>query len=443
MISPHATRELIDRLDELGAITDDEPGKLTRTFLSPAMERAVMTAGCYMQDAGMEVCVDKCGNLIGRLVSPDPRARTLLLGSHLDTVRNAGKYDGALGVLLPVAALMELGRAGVRLPYHVEVIGFSEEEGVRFASAYLGSKAYCGKLRPADLARCDAAGISVGEALAKWSGLTVSRPARVGSNAPLLKPAHARRDLLGYVEVHIEQGPVLEAKNLAVGVVCAIAGQSRFRLTWTGKAGHAGTTPMDLRRDAFAGAAEFALAAELLARRTAGLVATVGVVTVLPGAANVIPAEVVHTLDVRHQSDATRRRAIAALGKLAQKIAQRRGLKLRWQRTQDNAAVGCSPALTRQLEQSVRAVQGKSATLVSGAGHDAVIVSSLTQVAMLFVRCRGGLSHHPDEYVAPRDLGVALRVIVDFLQNLCRAGSPSPAVSGTSGGGVRRPRPAS
>lgn len=417
MISRHATRELIDRLDELGAITD-EPGRLTRTFLSPAMERAVMAAGSYMQDAGMDVHVDRVGNLIGRLESANPRAKTLLLGSHLDTVRNAGKYDGALGVLLPVAALMELGRAGVQLPFHVEIVGFSEEEGVRFASAYLGSKGYCGKLSAADLTMRDPQGISVQEALERWSGLTSRRSGRIGRNALHLGRRHRRSDLLGYVEVHIEQGPVLEARKLAVGVVSAIAGQSRFRLTWTGKAGHAGTTPMDLRRDAFAGAAEFALAAELLARRTPGLVATIGAVAVSPGAANVIPGEAAHTLDVRHQNDSVRKRALRALDQLAAKIAQRRGLKVRWERTQDNAAVACSPKLTRQLERSVRAVQGRSATLVSGAGHDAVIVSSLTEIAMLFVRCRDGLSHHPDECVAPRDLAVALGVIVDFLQRM-------------------------
>ena len=232
------------------------------------------------------------------------------------------------------------------------------------------------------------------------------------------KPAHKRRDLLGYVEVHIEQGPVLEAKKLAVGVVSAIAGQSRFRLTWTGKAGHAGTTPMPLRRDALAGAAEFVTGVEALARRTPGLVATVGSLTVLPGAANVIPGEVVHTLDVRHAKDAVRRTALFQLGRLAAQIAKKRGIKVAWQRTQDNGATPCSPTLTAALERSVKAVQGKSLSLVSGAGHDGVVMSALTPIAMLFVRCRGGLSHHPDEYAAPRDLAVALKVIVDFLQRL-------------------------
>jgi allantoate deiminase len=408
MAVDNLTRLLGSMLDELAGITD-EPGKITRTFLSAATEPALKLVGSYMQDFGLEPRVGPAGNLIGRLKSqnPGPKTKTLLLGSHLDTVRDAGKFDGPLGVLLPLVALHELGRRGVKLPYHVEVIGFSEEEGVRFASAYLGSKAYTGKLREADLALRDSAGVTVREAIESFSG-----------KFTLPRPAHARKDLLGYVEVHIEQGPVLEQENLAVGVVSAIAGQSRFKLTWTGKAGHAGTTPMGLRRDALAGAAEFALAAEQLARRTAGLVATVGAVAVAPGAANVIPGQVVHTLDVRHAKDAVRKAALRKLGRLAAQIARRRGLKVSWQRTQDNGATPCSPELTARLARSVKAVQGRSLALVSGAGHDGVVMASLTPIAMLFVRCRGGLSHHPDEYAAPRDLRVALEVMIDFLQRL-------------------------
>ena len=401
--------KLARMLDELGRVSD-ERGKLTRTFLSPAMRRANGLVGGWMRAAGLTVREDSVGNLVGRLECARSGAKTLLLGSHLDTVRDAGRFDGPLGVLLPIVALAELKRLGVALPFAVEVIGFSEEEGVRFASAYLGSEGYTGRLKAATLALRDGDGVSVGEALAKFNGRKFS----------LSKPTHRRGDLIGYVEVHIEQGPVLEAKKLAVGVVSAIAGQSRFRLTWTGKAGHAGTTPMVLRRDALVGAAEFALAAENLARRTAGLVATVGSLTVSPGAANVIPGHVVHTFDVRHARDAVRRAALFKLGRLAAQIAKRRGLKLAWLRTQDNGAVVCSRALTTDLVRSVRAVQGRSLALVSGAGHDGVVMSALAPVAMLFVRCRGGLSHHPDEYASSADLGVALRVMVDFLARLAQ-----------------------
>jgi allantoate deiminase len=418
-----AAQSLVRMLDELGRVTD-EPGKLTRTFLSPAMKRANTLVAGWMQAAGLTVHTDTVGNLIGQLPAakpqtPDPKPKTLLLGSHLDTVRDAGRFDGPLGVLLPIVALAELRRRGVTLPFNVEVLGFSEEEGVRFASAYLGSEGYTGRLKPATLALRDANGISVGEAIARWNGLTSSRSSqRLGVKALHLKPAHTRRDLLGYVEVHIEQGPVLEQKNLSVGVVSAIAGQSRFKLTWTGHAGHAGTTPMALRRDALAAAAEFTVGIESIARRTPGLVATVGALTVAPGAANVIPGRVEHTLDVRHADDRIRRRALLAIGRLATQIATRRRVSRTWQRTQENRAVACSRPLTAALARSVAAIQGKSVSLVSGAGHDGVVMSRLTPIAMLFVRCRAGLSHHPDEYAAPKDLAVALHVMIHFLETL-------------------------
>jgi allantoate deiminase len=398
-------RLLATRLDELGRVTD-ERGRLTRTFLSPAMKRANALVGRWMKEAGLQVRVDAVGNLIGRLESTRPKAKTLLFGSHLDTVRNAGKYDGALGVLLPIVALAELKRRGVQLPFAVEVLGFSEEEGVRFSSAYLGSKGYSGKLRASDLKLRDADGVTVREALEKFHDVTFSPP----------KPAHRTNNLLGYLEVHIEQGPVLEARKLPVGVASAIAGQTRAKLTFNGKAGHAGTTPMDLRRDAFAGAAEFALAAEKLARSTPGLVVTVGTIAVKPGAANVIPAEANFSLDVRHARDDVRAAALIKLRALGTRTAKARGLRFSWQITQENGAVACSPELTTRLARSVRAVQGKSISLVSGAGHDAVVMSSLTPVAMLFVRCREGLSHHPDEYASPQDIDIAFRVLVDFLE---------------------------
>jgi allantoate deiminase len=336
----------------------------------------------------------------------------LLLGSHLDTVRDAGRFDGALGVLLPIVALAELRRRGVTLPFAVEVLGFSEEEGVRFASAYLGSKGYCGQLRAADLKLTDAAGLSVRTAL---ETLTPTAQSFV-----LPRRAHAPRDLLGYVEVHIEQGPVLEAKKLAVGVVSAIAGQTRAKLAFHGRAGHAGTTPMPLRRDALAGAAEFTLAAEALARRTPGLVATVGTMSVAPGAANVIPATATFSLDLRHPRDVVRRSALRQLRATAARIARRRHLMFKWTPTQDNAAVVCSPTLTATLTASVRAVQGKTLALSSGAGHDAVVLSALTPVAMVFVRSRAGLSHHPDEFSSPADIALALEVLIDFLARLAR-----------------------
>jgi allantoate deiminase len=307
--------------------------------------------------------------------------------------------------MLGIEAVAALSSGGVRMPFAVEVYAFGDEEGSRFPAAMLTSRAAAGTLDPAALEVADRDGV---------------RLADLVDLAAYPSAARAPGEVLAYLEAHIEQGPVLEAEGLAVGVVSAIAGQSRFKLTWTGKAGHAGTTPMALRRDALAGAAEFTLAVEQLARGTPGLVATVGALTVSPGAANVIPGGTLHTLDVRHASDAKRRTALVKLGRQAAEIARRRGLKVSWQRTQDNGAVTCSPALTARLTESVAAVQGRSLALVSGAGHDGVVMSQLTPVAMLFVRCREGLSHHPDEYAAPRDLAVARRVMVDFLERMAQ-----------------------
>jgi allantoate deiminase len=406
---PSAAQRLSRRLRDLGRISD-EPGRLTRTFLSPAMARANRQVARWMREAGLRTRVDAVGNLIGTTASPAQPRPVLLLGSHLDTVRDAGRFDGAIGVLLPLVALEELRRRGITLPYDVEVIGFSEEEGVRFPRAYLGSEGYVGALPAAALALRDQRGISVAEALRRFNRETFRCP----------RFAHPRGRVLGYLEVHLEQGPVLEAAQLPLGVVSAIAGQSRLEVTWTGRAGHAGTTPMRLRRDALAAAAEFTLAVERLARATPGLVATVGILRASPGAANVIPGVATHSLDVRHARDPRRRDALRRLQRIARGIALRRGVGLRWRTTQDHAAVPCCPRLTGRLAASVRKVQDSSPRLVSGAGHDAVVLSSRVPVTMLFVRCRDGLSHHPREHVADADLGAALAAVQDFLLGLAR-----------------------
>jgi allantoate deiminase len=401
-----AAGTLARRLDLLARVSD-ERGATTRTFLSPAMRRANRLVGGWMRGAGLSVREDTVGNLVGR-TRTRAAERTLLLGSHLDTVRDGGRFDGALGVLLPIAALEVIRSRGTPLPFAVEVIGFSEEEGVRFSSAYLGSKGFAGRLGKADLRLRDSGGVSAGEVLARHNQGRFSIP----------RAAHARTGLIGYLEVHIEQGPVLESRGLAAGVVSAIAGQTRARIRFSGEAGHAGTTPMALRRDALAGAAEFIVAAEAFARDRPPLVATVGRITAHPGAPNVIAGAAELSLDVRHPVDSRRRAAFAKLKEAARSIARRRGLTFSAETTQDNGAVDCSRDLTSLLARSVRATQGRVATLASGAGHDAVVMSSLAPVAMLFVRCRRGLSHHPDEFVAPGDLRAALGVVVDFLGRL-------------------------
>ena len=374
------------RCEELGSITD-EPGRITRTFASPAMRRANQLVGSWMREAGLHVREDAAFNLLGVLPSENKRAKTLLLGSHLDTVRDAGKYDGPLGVLTAIAAVQLLRERGVKLPFHLEVVGFSDEEGVRYQTTYLGSRALAGTLTAADLARIQ--------------------------EKQIVKAKRARGEFLGYVEVHIEQGPVLEKNNLPVGVVTAIAGQSRLRVEFTGFAGHAGTVPMNLRHDALAGAAELVLAAE-----KCGVLGTVGKLEVAPGASNVIPGYVALTLDVRDQSDARRLVAVRSLHAQAKAIATRRGLKLAWMPVQQTAAVQCDKALTHIFSKCVAQRGLEVLKLPSGAGHDAVALSAICPVAMLFVRCKNGISHNPAESVKTADIAPAIGVLTDFVQTL-------------------------
>ena len=327
-------------------------------------------------------------------------APPLLLGSHLDTVIDAGKYDGALGVLIAIAALEITGP----LDFPVHVLGFSDEEGVRFHATYLGSRACVGRLDDGMLAIRDANGVSLGEALERdgWQD---------GATELFYDECSSR----GYVEVHIEQGRVLEEAGEAVCGVSAICGQSRLVITLTGQVDHAGTTPMDLRRDALAGAAEYVLAAERLARSEADLVATVGKLDVKPGASNAIPGEVRFTLDFRHPDDECRESLLDQLKAEFASIAKERQLELAVDLVQSNAAVPCDPALTESLLDAAEAPTGHRRLLASGAGHDAVMMATAMPVAMLFVRCRAGLSHHPDEHASPEDIRVALEVLVDFL----------------------------
>jgi allantoate deiminase len=371
------------RCDELGAISD-EPGCLTRTFHSPAMQRANELVGHWMRSADMKVHEDAAFNLIGRWESPKRGAKTFLLGSHLDTVRNAGKYDGPLGVLLAIACVENLREQKVTLPFHLEIVGFSDEEGVRYQTTYLGSRALAGTLTAKDLATIKEKGIE--------------------------KARRRANEFIGYAEAHIEQGPVLEAHNLGVGVVTAIAGQSRIRVQWQGRAGHAGTTPMNLRHDALCAAAELTLAA-----RDCGVIATVGQLEVEPGASNVIPGLVTMSIDVRHQSDARRATAVKQLQARARAISKRTGVKLAWTVIQDTKTMTCDPALTNLLRKVTAHHEREVLALPSGAGHDAAAIASLCPVSMLFLRCKGGVSHHPDESVKAADVAKGIAVMTDFL----------------------------
>ena len=398
-------RIVIERCQYL-ATCSEEPGAITRRFASEAMRRAHEVAGEWLREAGMAVRRDHVGNLRGRFEGTGET--TLLLGSHLDSVRNAGKYDGPLGVTVAIAAVQRLHDAGRRLPFAIEVLAFADEEGLRFGSTYLGSRAVAGTFDPADLELTDADGITMRDAIRAFGG----DPERIDHDT------WSGGALLGYCEVHIEQGPVLEARDLPVGVVSAIAGQARHRITFTGEAAHAGTTPMDKRRDALAAAAIFVQAVEGYAGSSEGLVATVGQLTVKPGAANVVPGEVTLSLDVRHAGDTERVAASRALLDIAAQIAKHRKIGVSTAEISENATVPCSPRLISTLSLAVQDLGRPVTELASGAGHDAVAMSALTEVGMLFVRCKGGVSHNPAESVRTEDVAVAIDVLGRFLELL-------------------------
>ena len=394
-------RAVLERCDVL-ARCSEEPGRLTRRFATPALAEARGLVAGWMREAGLEPRTDAVGNLIGRRDGPGP---TLLLGSHLDSVRDAGRFDGPLGVLLALAAAQRVRERP--LPFALEVVAFADEEGVRYGTAFLGSALLAGRFEAAWLERRDADGVAMADAIRGWGG----DPAAVGGPA--------RDDLLGYLEVHIEQGPVLGDEELPVGVVEAIAGQTRASVTFAGAAAHAGTTPMTARRDALGAAAEWIGAVEAAGRGTAGLVATVGELDVDPGAANVVPGRVVASLDARHADDGARKDAVRALRERANAIGAARGVEVGWEDVQATAAVRCDPDLTDHLAGIAAAVtRARVPRLASGAGHDAVMLSTVTPVAMLFVRCERGISHHPAEAVRAEDVAVALDVTTRLLEEL-------------------------
>lgn len=399
--------EIVSRINQLGAIS--ETGEhLARIFLSPEHRIAADLLMSWMKEAGMAAHLDAIGNVCGRYEGDRPGLPCLMLGSHYDTVRDAGKWDGPLGVITAIACVADLNRRGVRLPFAIEVVGFADEEGVRFASTLLGSRAVAGTFDESVLNARDANGLTMREAMVQF-GLD---PEHIGA------AARARRELHAYVELHIEQGPVLEQQNLPVGVVTAISGATRLAANLSGMAGHAGTVPMALRRDALAGAAECIVAVEEFCKTDgAGLVGTVGAITALPGATNVIPGRVSFTLDIRAPTDAHRKLAVAEIVRRIEAIAKRRELSLQIDVTHENRTVPCAPWLKTQVAEAVAAEAYPVFELPSGAGHDGMAMIDIADVAMLFVRCRGGISHNPAEHVEPADVDAGARVLLRLIEN--------------------------
>ncbi|HEY0756637.1 MAG TPA: allantoate amidohydrolase [Ktedonobacteraceae bacterium] len=401
-----AARLVMERCDLLATFSEEQ-GRVTRRFASPPMRGVHEKLKNWLLAAGMSAEIDALGNLLGRRAAMQPGARTLLLGSHLDTVRDAGKYDGVLGVMIALVCLERLHERGERLPFALELLGFADEEGLRYQSVYMGSKAMSGTFQTRDLELRDAQGISMAEALRAF-----------GCNpdpALLTRARWSREDLLGYCEVHIEQGPVLEARNLPLAVVTSIVGQQRMIFQFSGVPGHAGTLPMELRHDALCAAAEFVVAVETLARSVPGLVATVGQLEVQPGASNVVPGHVTLSLDIRHEDDDLRDRSANQLCGLAEQLCARRGIKCACQSVQRSATVACAPGLCQRWQEALSAEGYPIFTLASGAGHDGVALSALTEISMLFVRCQGGISHNRAEAVQELDVAAAIAVLERFL----------------------------
>ncbi len=396
--------QAIARCRQLARVSDD-PAATRRTFLSPPMRECHREFTSWLQALGADVHSDAAGNLRGFYHAAHTGAPRLLIGSHLDTVPNAGAYDGVLGVALAVALLSALD--GKKLPFGIEVVGFSEEEGVRFGAPFIGSRALVGRLDEPLLRRQDANGVSVRKAIEDF-----------GLHPEQIPDAHIHAATLAYLEFHIEQGPVLEALARPLGVVEAIAGQSRLEFTFLGRANHAGTTPMHLRRDAVAAAAEWISAVEHLAQTAPGLVATVGKIDAKPGATNVIAAEALLTLDVRHSSNEVRIRAVDDLIRKSEEIAQRRGLSVRRNVLLNQQAVAMDPFLVNQIESAIRQTGCEPHRMASGAGHDAMILAEKVPAAMIFLRTPGGISHDPAESVIVEDVEKAIECGMHLLRRL-------------------------
>ncbi len=398
---------IASRIAELATVSDEE-SRLTRLYLGPGHRKAAELVAKWMREAGMNPRIDALGSVVGRYRPRESGSRTLIIGSHIDTVRDAGAFDGALGVVIAIEVVKAAFKSGKRYPFAIEVIAFGDEEGVRFASTLGGAKALAGRFDKNALDEVGEDGVSRRQALLAFG----SDPSRISEEA--VAPDHA----LGYVEVHIEQGPVLEQEGLPVGIVTAIDGVTRGTVEVEGVAGHAGTVPMPMRRDALAAAAEMALAVEARALSRSNLVATVGKMDVPGAAANVIPGKARFTLDIRSPFDQERIGAVADIKASIAAIAERRGVTAKLAVGHEAPAALCDDRLSEQFEAAVKSLGMAPRRLPSGAGHDAMAFDRVIPFAMLFVRCRGGVSHNPAEFTSAADIDVAARVLSNFLDRI-------------------------
>lgn len=397
--------KVLQRINELASISEDE-GAITRTYGTKAFIEGRNKVQQWMDAAGLQTRVDNIGNIRGRLESKNRSAKTFVIASHIDTIINAGKFDGPMGVLMGLDLIEQLSQSKKELPFHIELIGFCDEEGCRFHTTYLGSKAVTGSFDRSLLDAKDAAGISLQQVI-EQNGGDVKK---------LASDAISSKDWLGYYEIHIEQGPVLYEKNIPIGIVTSIAGQCRAGMVFNGEAGHAGTVPMDMRKDALVAAAEFVLLAESFAKANrSDLVATTGKLHIINSATNVIPGEVICSLDVRSADQVKLSSSYEAIKKIAEEVCKKRNITLEWNLVQQTKPVTCDKGLNKLLTQSIEEAGYEVVELVSGAGHDAVPVSEVSPVAMLFVRCFKGISHNPLENVELKDLAAAINVSDNFI----------------------------
>jgi len=398
---------IASRLAELAKVSDEE-GRLTRLYLGPGHRQAADLIAKWMREAGMTPRIDALGSVVGRYRPREGGGRTLILGSHIDTVRDAGAFDGALGVVIAIEVVRAAFKAGKRYPFAIEVVAFGDEEGVRFPSTLGGARALAGRFDTRALDEVGEDGVSRRQALKAFG----SDPSRVAEEA--VSADHA----LGYVEVHIEQGPVLEKEGLPVGIVTAIDGVTRAAVEVDGIAGHAGTVPMPMRKDALAAAAEMVLAVEARARAKPTLVATVGKMEVPGSAANTVPGKARFTLDIRSPSDQERVNAVNDIQEAIAAIAQRRGVAAKLSLGHEAPAALCDDALSSQFSAAVESIGIVPRRLPSGAGHDAMAFDRIIPFAMLFVRCRGGVSHNPAEFASAADIDIAARALAAFLDRI-------------------------
>ena len=397
----------ISGMIEALALVSEDKDFLSRQYLTPQHKKVNDLVADWMKLAGMKAWQDPIGNIVGRYEGHESGLPALMLGSHLDTVVNAGKFDGMLGVATAIHCVASLQHRGKRLPVALEVIGFADEEGTRFKSTYLGSKAVAGTFDLATLDRLDTAGISMRKALSSFGLDTENIP----------KAARNKNEISAYVELHIEQGPVLEEKNLAAGIVTEIAGATRFTVEIIGKAGHAGTVPLDLRQDALVTASECIIKIEELAKNSPNTVVTVGEISIKPGASNVIPGQTLFTIDLRSADNDVRRKVENELHKALKEICTKRKTKLMTTKTHSAESTNCSNNVIKQLEDAFIDCGHPTYFLPSGAGHDAAAMSDITNTGMIFIRCREGISHNPAESVEIEDIESGFQIMLKFVEN--------------------------